>query len=110
MRTGSCTFVIVPSAMFESFKNMGDGVYIHSRQNAVLLKITHSRVKPKTTHIFVRQMLFVDDSAMVNHSVQDILRIVDSVLHCIIKVCHEDQHQKTELIFELNSTQSERWT
>ena len=38
----------------EAFKDMGDGIYIQSRQNADLFTVAHFRAKAKTTNILVR--------------------------------------------------------
>ena len=38
----------------------------------------HFRVKTKTTNIFVRELLFVDDSALISYSAEKIQRIVDA--------------------------------
>ena len=66
-------FSIFLSAMLEeAFRDMGDGIYIQSRQNA------HFRGKTKTTNILVRELLFADDSALITHSAGDIQRIVDA--------------------------------
>ena len=64
-------FSIFLSAMLEeAFRDMGDGVYIQSCQNADLFKVTHFRAKTKTTKILVRELLFADDSALVAHSAE----------------------------------------
>ena len=41
----------------EAFKDMGDGIYIQSRQNADLFTVAHFRAKTKTTNILVRELL-----------------------------------------------------
>ena len=54
------------SAMFdEAFRDMGDGVYIQSRQSADLFNVAHFRAKTKTTRILMRELLFAADSALV---------------------------------------------
>ena len=71
-------FSIFLSAMLEeAFKDMGDGIYIQSRQNADLFTVAHFRAKTKTTNILVRELLFADDSALIAHSAEEIQRIVD---------------------------------
>ena len=63
------------SAMLdEAFRDMGDGVYIQSRQCADLFKVAHFRAKTKTTRI----LLFADDSALVAHSAEEMQKIVDA--------------------------------
>ena len=45
-------FSIFQSAMLkEAFRDMGDGIYIQSRQNADLFTVAHFRAKTKTTNI-----------------------------------------------------------
>ena len=62
-------FSIFLSAMLEeAFKDMGDGIYIQSRQNADLFTVAHFRAKTKTTNILMRELLFADDSALIAHS------------------------------------------
>ena len=52
-------FSIFLSAMLEeAFKDMGDGIYIQSRQNADLFTVAHFRAKTKTTNILVSELLF----------------------------------------------------
>ena len=72
-------FSIFLSAMLgEAFRDMGDGIYIQSRQNADLFTVAHFRAKTKTTNILVRELLFADDSALIAHSAEEIQRIVDA--------------------------------
>ena len=42
----------------EAFRDMGDGVYIKSRQNEDLVTTSHFRAKTKTTNILVRELFF----------------------------------------------------
>ena len=52
-------FSIFLSAMLEeAFNDMGDGIYIQSRQNADLFTVAHFRAKTKTTNIIVRETAF----------------------------------------------------
>ena len=66
-------FSIFLSAMLEeAFRDMGDGIYIQSRQNADLFTVAHFRAKTKTTNILVKELLFADDSALIAHSGEEI--------------------------------------
>ena len=48
-------FSIFMSAMLEeAFRDLGNGIYIQSRQNADLFTVAHIRAKIKTTNILVR--------------------------------------------------------
>ena len=70
-------FLIFLSAMLdEAFRDMGDCVYIQSRQSADLFNVAHFRGKTKTTRILMRELLFADDSALVAHSAKE--KIVDA--------------------------------
>ena len=74
-------FSIFLSAMLDdAFRDMGDGVYIQSRQSADLFNVAHFRVKPKTTgtRILMRELLFADDSALVANSAEEMQKIVDA--------------------------------
>ena len=72
-------FSIFLSAMLEqAFRDMGDVIYIQSRQNADLFTVAHFRAKTKTTNILVRELLFADDSALIAHSAEEIQRIVEA--------------------------------
>ena len=72
-------FSIFLSAMFEeAFRDIGDGFYIQSHQNADLFTVTHFRAMTKNTNILVRELLFADDSALIAHSAEEIQRIIDA--------------------------------
>ncbi|KAK2178233.1 hypothetical protein NP493_552g01011 [Ridgeia piscesae] len=74
----SWLFAIFLSAMLDkAFRDMGNGVYIQSRQSADLLNVAYFRVKTKTTRILMRQLLFADNSALVVHSTEEMQKIVD---------------------------------
>ena len=54
-------FSIFLSAMLdEAFRDMGDGVYIQSRQSAHLFNVAHFRANTKTTQILMRELLFAE--------------------------------------------------
>ena len=72
-------FSIFLSAMLgEAFRDMGDGIYIQSRQSADLFNVAHFKAKTKTTRILMRELLFADDSALVAHSAEEMQKIVDA--------------------------------
>ena len=62
----------------EAFRDLEDGIYIQSRQDANLFNVSHFRAKTKTTRVLVRELLFADDSALVAHTMEDIQKIVDA--------------------------------
>ena len=73
-------FYIFLSAMIEeAFRDMGDGVYIQSRQNEYVFTVAHFRAKAKTTNILVRELFFfADDRGLIAYSAEEIQRIVDA--------------------------------
>ena len=51
-------FSIFLSAMLdETFRDIGDGIYIQLRQNADLFTVAHFRAKTKTTNMLVRELM-----------------------------------------------------
>ena len=48
------TLLFLSAMLDEVFRDMGDGVYIQSRQSADLFNVAHFRAKTKTTRILVR--------------------------------------------------------
>ena len=71
-------FSIFLSAMVgEAFSDMGDCVYIQSRQSTDLFNVANFRAKTQTTRILMR-VLFTDDSALVAHSAEKMQKTVDA--------------------------------
>ena len=100
VRTGSHAFSSFLSAMLEeAFRDMGDGVYIQSRQNADLFTVSHFRAKTKTTNILVRELLLADDSALIANSAEEIQRNVDAFATASSKFCLKININKTEVMF-----------
>ena len=98
-------FSIFLSAMLEeAFKDMGDGIYIQSRQNADLFTVAHFRAKTETTNILVRELLSADDSALIVHSTEEIQRIVDAFAKASSKFGLKINIKKREVMFQPNST------
>ena len=88
----------------EAYRDMGDGVYIQSRQNSNLFKVAHFRAKIKTTNILVRELLSAYDSALIVHSVEEIQRMVDTFSNVSSKFGFGINFKKTEVMFHQNST------
>ena len=100
-------FSIFLSAMLdEAFRDMGDGVYIQSRQNADLFNVAHFRAKTKTTRILMRELLFADDSALVAHSAEEMQKIVDAFSDASKKFGLKINIKKTEVLYQSNSTRT----
>ena len=61
-------FSLFLSAMLEeAFRDMGDEIYIQSRQNADLFTVARFREKTKYT---CERTVFADDSALIAHSAE----------------------------------------
>ena len=88
----------------EALRNMEDGIYIQSRQNADLFKFAHFRAKTNTTNILVRELLFADDSALISHSAEKIQMIVDAFDNASSKFGLMINIKKAEVMFQPNST------
>ena len=100
-------FAIFLSAMLdEAFRDVGDGVYIQSRQNANLFNIAHFRAKTKTTRILMRELLFGDDSALVAHSAEEIQKIVDAFTDVSKKFGLKINIKKSEGLYQPKSTRT----
>ena len=100
-------FSIFLSAMLnEAFRDIGDGVYIQSRQSADLFNIAHFRAKTKTTQILVRELLFADDSALVAHSAEEMQKIVDAFSDASKKFGLKINIKKIEVLYQPNSTRT----
>ena len=88
----------------DAFRDMGDGVYIQSRQSADLFNVAHFRAKTKTTRILMRELLFADDRALVAHSAEEMQNIVDAFSNASKKFGRKIK--KTEVLYQPNSTRT----
>ena len=95
------------SAMFgEAFRDMGDGVYMQSRQSVDLFNVAHFRTKTNITRILMRQLLFADDSTLVAHSAEDMQELVDAFSDASKKFGLKINTKKTEVLYQTNSTRT----
>ena len=100
-------FSIFLSAMLDNaFRDMGDGIYIQSRQSADLFNVAHFRAKTKTTRILMRELIFADDSALVAHSAEEMQNIVDAFSNASKKFGLKINIKKTEVLYQPNSTRN----
>ena len=82
-------FSIFLSAMLdEAFRDVGDGVYIQSRQIADLFNVAHFRAKTKNTRILMRE------------------KIVDAFSDASKKFYLKINIKKTEVLYQPNSTRT----
>ena len=98
--------VLAPSNARRGFPRHGDGVYIPSRQSADLFNVADFRAKTKTTRILMRELLFADDSALVANSAEETQKIVDAFSYASKKFGLKINIQKTEVLYQPNSTRN----
>ena len=92
-------FSVFLSAMLdEAFRDMGDGIYIQSRQSADLFNVT--------TRILMRVQLFADDSALVAHSAEKMQKIVDAFSDASKKFSLKINVKETEVLYQPNSART----
>ena len=89
-----------------AFRDMGDGIYIQSRQSADLFNVAHFRAKTKTTRILMRELLFADDSTLVAHSAEEMQKIVDAFSNASTKIGLKINIKKNEVLYQPNSTRT----
>ena len=90
----------------EAFRDMGDGIYIQSRQSANLFNVAHFRAKTKTTRIQMRDLLFADGNALVAHSAEEMQKIVDAFSDASKKFGLKINIKKIEVLYQPNSTRT----
>lgn len=101
-------FSIFLSAMLdEAFRDLTDGVYIQSRQDADLFKVTHFKARTKSIQVLIRELLFADDSALLAHSPQEIQRIVNAFSEASKKFGLKINIKKTEVLYQPDSSKSQ---
>ena len=98
--TGPHALLHLSAMLSEAFRDMGDGVYIQSRQSADLFSVAHFRAKTNTTRILMRELLFTDDSALVAHSAEEMQKIVSK------KFGLKNNTKKTKVLYQPKSTRT----
>ena len=98
--------IFLPAMLDEAFRDMGDGVYIQSRQSADLFNVAHFRTKTKTTWMLMRELLFTDDSALVAHSAEEMQNIVAVFSNASKKFGLKCNIKKTEVLYQPNSART----
>lgn len=94
-------FSIFLSAMLdEAFRDVGEGVYIQSRQEADLFNASHFKAKTKSKKILVRELLFADDSALVAHTPEQMQHVIDTFSEASKKFGLQINIKKTEVLFK----------
>ena len=98
--------IFLSAKLDEAFRDMGDGVYIQSRQSADLFNVAHFRAKAKTTRILIRELLFADDRALIAHSAEEMQKIVDAFSDASKKFGLKINIKKAEVLYQSNSTRT----
>ena len=71
-------FALYLPAMLEvAFDSIQEGIYIRTRDNANLFKVSQFKALTLTTINLVREMLFADDSAIVTHLSEDMQYLIN---------------------------------
>ena len=88
-------FSIFLSAMLEeAFRDMGDGIYIQSRQNADLFTVAHFRAKTKKHKYTCERTAFCRRQRTNSPSAEEIQRIVDGFANESSKFGPQRNHTK----------------
>ena len=77
----------------EAFRDIGDGVYIKSCQNADIFTVAHFRAKTKPQNILVIELLFADDKCTNCPLSREDPDDCSCIRYCNIKVWPEDKHK-----------------
>ena len=88
--------IFLSAILEEAFRDMGNGIYIQSRQNADLFTVAHFRAKTETTNILVRELRFAEDSVLIAQSAEEIQRIVGAFVNASSKFSLKINIKKTE--------------
>jgi hypothetical protein len=94
-------FSLYLTAMLHTaFKGVHEGIYIQSRHNADLFRVSHFKAKSRTTKHLVREMLFADDSALVAHTASDMQLLVDRFAKAATQFSLKINIKKTECLYQ----------
>ena len=101
-------FSIFLSAMLDvAFQGRREGVYIQSRQDADLFKVTHFKARTKCTLTLVRELLFADDSALIAHSPEGMQQVMNAFSDASKKFGLKINIKKTEVLYQPNSSRTQ---
>jgi len=88
-------------AMLEvAFKDVSKGVYIHTGHDANIFKVSQFKSQTRTIRVLVREMLFVDGSALVAYSAEDMQMLVDCFAKVASKFSLKINIKKTECLYQ----------
>ena len=98
--------IFLSAMLDEVFRDMGDNVYIQFRQGADLFNVAQFRAKIKTIRILMRELLFVNDSALVRHSAEEMQKIMDVFSDASNKFGLKLNIKQAEVLYQTNSTRT----
>ena len=64
-----------------AFKDCSKGVYIHTKVDGKLFNLSRLRAKTKVFQVLIRELLFVDDAALVSHTEECLQQLVEHLSH-----------------------------
>ncbi|PFX21781.1 hypothetical protein AWC38_SpisGene13705 [Stylophora pistillata] len=91
---------VVQAKLKVPFRNLHEGIYIQTRHGADLTNVSHFKAKTRTTRYLVREMLFVDDTALVAHNAADIQLLVDDFARAAAQFSLEINIKKKECLLQ----------
>ena len=91
-------FSILLSSAFDAST---DGIYIRTRADADLFRLSHLRAKTKVTSVLLREMLFADDAAIVSHTEEGLQRLVDNLSRACKEFGVTISIKKTEIMCQM---------
>ena len=69
----------------QAFGSATQGIYLHTRSNGNLFKLSRLKAKTKIREVLIRDMLFADDAAITAHTEKDLQDLMD----CFAKACED---------------------
>ena len=77
-----------------------EGVYVRTRMDGKLFNLARLKARSKTQLKLITELLFADDTALVAHSEEDILRLVDTFSQASGRMGLQINTSKTEIIYQ----------
>ena len=82
-----------------AFRKVKEGIYIQTISGADLFNVSHSKSKTRTTKHLVKEMLFVDDSALVAHGASEMQLLVDRFVRAAAQFSLKINIKRTECLY-----------
>ena len=94
-------FALYLTAMLEvAFDGVQEGIYIQTRHNANLFKVSQFKALTPTTINLVREMHYADDSAIVTHRSEDMQYLTDQFAKAATRFSLKINIKKTECLYQ----------